>query len=352
MTNRSPLSTAVELLFPATHPGRLSWKARGLIAGLVALSSLLAGCAPSATPAPATQRVATSLAHTDLAVHYAPVIHQGTASDQDYLTAVDFDGDWIGMNNWENQPDGDLSAHVYYSVVETESHWFLFYALFHPRDYIDGDCAQEDGCHENDLESIQLVVAKDGTPAGRLLAMETLAHGDIFLYQAAPAVEGNGLSVSGGVKLEASHPVVYVEMYGHGIYGTRRILYPGSIIYRVGDTAQVPSGIKAEASYRLVSIYETLWAHREAVGSGKIFDQAFDYRGRSLPATFDGADFGTDRANTPWGYTQANDDVLLRGDWFLDPAKALAYHARFADEFSTTYVHNPYLADLGLLNAP
>ena len=31
--------------------------------------------------------------HEALAHHYTPVIVQGVASDQDYITAVDFDGD-------------------------------------------------------------------------------------------------------------------------------------------------------------------------------------------------------------------------------------------------------------------
>ncbi|RLC94211.1 MAG: hypothetical protein DRI40_07720, partial [Chloroflexi bacterium] len=41
-------------------------------------------------------------------------------------------------------------------------------------------------------------------------------------------------------------------------------------------------------------------------------------------------------------------DTLSRGDWFLDPARALAFHARFDGDFSLKYVYNPYLADLGL----
>jgi hypothetical protein len=72
--------------------------------------------------------------YEDLARHYAPVIRQGAITDQDYITALDFDGDWVGNNNWENQPTGDLSAYVYYSVIESETHWFIFYSLFHPRD--------------------------------------------------------------------------------------------------------------------------------------------------------------------------------------------------------------------------
>ena len=68
-----------------------------------------------------------------------------------------------------------------------------------------------------------------------------------------------------------------------------------------------------------------------------------------LPKSIDGEDFGSDSANTPWGYNQATGSFLSRGDWFLDPAKALAYHATFSGDFSSEYVHNPYLADLGLM---
>ena len=56
-----------------------------------------------------------------------------------------------------------------------------------------------------------------------------------------------------------------------------------------------------------------------------------------------------DKANSPWGYPQALGTELSRGDWFLDPAKAFAYHATFPEPFSRTYLFNPYLEDLGLL---
>ncbi|MEE8391575.1 MAG: hypothetical protein V3S14_12375 [Anaerolineae bacterium] len=288
--------------------------------------------------------------HQELAHHYAPVIRQGAITDQDYITAVDFDGDWIGNNNWENQPTGDLSARVYYSVVETETHWFLLYALFHPRDYTSDPCESSDGCHENDMESIQVVVAKDGTSFGRLQAVETLAHSHIYLYTADRSVEGNFLPVRGSVRLEGTHPVVYVETYGHGIYGQRKILLPHIVVYRVGERAKIPESLKDDdVSYQLVSIYDTLWAHRDEIGPGQAFDQPFDYQGHTLPAAIDGEDYGQDKANTPWGYNQETGDALSRGDWFLDPAKALAYHANFGGDFSLEYVHNPYLADLGLM---
>lgn len=295
-----------------------------------------------------------------LAKHYAPVIHQGAASEQDYITAFDFDGDWIGNNNWENQPIGDLSAYVYYSVIESKTHWFLFYSLFHPRDYtsewlVDGRC--KSGCHENDLESIQLVVEKDGTPFGRLKALETLAHDSIYLYTFDRSVRSGFLTVTGPGVLEDGHPVVYVEAFGHGIYGNKgasssihylpRLFGGGTVTYRVGEQADVPENLKdGNVSYMLVPIYTTLWARRDSIGDGQTFNKPFEYWGHVLPASIDGDTFGKDKANTPWGYNQATGAVLNRGDWFLDPARAVAFHASFEGKFSLEYLYNPFLTDL------
>lgn len=281
-----------------------------------------------------------------LALHWAPIVYHGTASPQDYLTRVDYDGDWVGNNNWDNFPNGDLAAHVYYSVIETETHFFLFYSFFHPRDY-EPWCFPS-LCHENDMESIQLVVLKDGSPFGKLQAMETLAHSQIYLYVADQNVRSGFLNVRGPVILEEGRPVVYVETYGHGIYGHKAELKGGTIVYRPRERAQVPQGTSGEVTYALISIYETLWQKRYEIGPGKLFDQPFAYQGVILGAAFDGDDWGEDKANSPWGYSQALGTELSRGDWFLDPAKALAYHARFPAPYSRVYLFNPYLADLGL----
>jgi len=330
--------------------------ARAGCAALLILSFVLWGC--GTPPTDLTPSPTGAVSPLDLARYYSPIIRQGVASDQDFITAVDFDGDWIGNNNWENQPTGDLSAYVYYSVTETETHWFLFYALFHPHDYTSRRCEKSGGCHENDMESIQIVVSKDSTPYGHLQVMETLAHGDIYLYTVDPyssdrAVRFGYLRVAGKIRLQDSHPIVTVETYGHGIHGGRQMLLPHVVVYHAGDQAEIPESLSDEdVSYQLISIYDTLWMHREEIGPGRIFDQPFDYRGHVLPAAFDGEDYGVDKANTPWGYNQAIGTELIRGDWFLDPAKALAYHAAFIGEFSRTYLRNQYLGDLGLNVAP
>jgi hypothetical protein len=299
-----------------------------------------------------SQRRPGPVSHEELALRYGPIIYQRAATSKDYITALDFDGDWIGNNNWENQPTGDMTAYVYYSVIESETHWFLFYSLFHPRDYIQwGDCAAEGGCHENDMESIQLVVEKDGSAFGRLAVMETLAHGNIYLYthDDDDSVAAGYLRRDGVIRQEQGHPVIFVEVAGHGIRGRPVPSFGGQVIYRAGREAQIPDGrMEKPVAYELTPIYTSLWARRNDVGDGRTFDGLFSYRGRTLPAAIDGVDFGVDRANTPWGYDQASGEKLSRGDWFLDPAKAVAYHAHFMGDFSLDYVYNPYLDDLDL----
>lgn len=318
---------------------------KGLLVFVLVLGVLLNGCTPQVPPSPPPRSP-----YLDLAFHYAPVMYHGTASDQDYPTRFDFDGDWIGNNNWEHQPEGDLTPYVYYSVVETETHWFLFYSVFHPRDYTARPCEESNGCHENDLESIQVVVLKDGSPYGQLQALETLAHNHIYLYPADSSVMAGYLRPDGPARVEDGHPVVYIETYGHGIHGKRVGLKRGTVVYRVGKQPVPPRGLEGEARYALISIYDTLWQHRDDIGDGHAFDKPFFYGRNVLPAAFDGDTFGFDKANTPWGYDQERGHKLHRGDWFLDPAKALSFHATFPAPFSRRYVFNPYLADLHLLS--
>src|SRR5687768_15454817 len=77
-----------------------------------------------------------------LALRWAPVHYQDSDSsdyDADYLSRVDFDGDWNAQNNWESRDDNvsRLTGAVYYSVVETSTHWHLIYGYYHPRDWED-----------------------------------------------------------------------------------------------------------------------------------------------------------------------------------------------------------------------
>ncbi|MEH1922732.1 nuclease A inhibitor family protein [Nostoc sp.] len=75
-----------------------------------------------------------------LALYHAPIHYQDTDSTKysgDYITRFDYDNDWRGTNNWDNLILFPLSAHAYYSVAETCTHWFITYSFYHPQDWTD-----------------------------------------------------------------------------------------------------------------------------------------------------------------------------------------------------------------------
>ena len=85
----------------------------------------------------------------ELAYYWAPVWYQDTDSAAyraDYITNFDYDGNWVGNDNWDNLDLYPLNATIYYSILETETHWFIGYYDFHPRDWSTSGLFQ----HEND----------------------------------------------------------------------------------------------------------------------------------------------------------------------------------------------------------
>src|SRR5262245_24661259 len=70
----------------------------------------------------------------EIAARFAPVFYQalGDKPRSDYVTNFDFDGDWTGDNNWNNAANQKfpLKAFIYYSVAETSTHFFIYYAVF------------------------------------------------------------------------------------------------------------------------------------------------------------------------------------------------------------------------------
>jgi hypothetical protein len=94
----------------------------------------------------------------ELAAYHAPVLLQSTGkkAKADAITRFDFDGDWIANNNWKNLDHFSTPAYVYYEVFETRSHYFIWYAFFHPRDY--ASLCIWWVCYENDLEGAMIIV--------------------------------------------------------------------------------------------------------------------------------------------------------------------------------------------------
>ncbi|HEX8864023.1 MAG TPA: hypothetical protein VF821_00065, partial [Lentzea sp.] len=173
-------------------------------------ATLLAIALIAMTPAPAH-----AVSDDDLAFHWAPIHYQDTDSsdyDADYLSTVDFDGDWNTLNNWENQTQlNKLTGASYYSVVETSTHWFLVYSFFHPRDWDDEPDPFGTSTHENDMEGVLLTVRKD-SGFGQLEAAVTVAHSDFYSYVPAGSTFRNGAeTIDGALLLQNGRPTTRQE---------------------------------------------------------------------------------------------------------------------------------------------
>lgn len=305
------------------------------------------------------------VSYNDLAVRYSPIIVQdiGGTKYGDYITRIDYDGDYIGNNNWDNlgypTKARPLPAYVYYAVMETETHYFIWYALFHPADDFHIHYAR----HENDLEGMVMCVRKDGSLYGQLRLVQLQAHNDFKQYKApgVTVVYDDEDDIDGTIELQffngVLHPRVYVEGGGHGIEHEDTGSWP-SVIYRYTGTAQDPDDIAPDTvpdrvvGYDLLSIFTEMWERRtDCCGPGHLFDDWGNYEGRrftiqGLGRRFDGDNYegpmqGPDEANPPWNWDDDDDGQWNKGDWFMDPAD---YHTRlrWEEPFSTNYTFHPF----------
>lgn len=303
--------------------------------------------------------------YRELAEFYAPVIFQDAHSEYlDYITRFDFDGDWNGANNWANAYLFELPAYVYYAVIESDYHYFITYAFFHPRDYtgqpMEGFAPKTE--HENDLEGCTLLVEKDLSHWGTPLLLQTLAHDKFFRYASsstdrvhAGMAELNGSLVFMETDSDGRQkaPAVFVEAEGHGVKAASSVVlregyeHPG-IVYRFADRgAEVPQNNRdKDVSYELVPIEDTLWARRYEIGSNATYccGDSFLLSGGRIDAwgdSFNGP-IGGCAARPPWSWDEADDGPVAKGDWFRNPIHSYSEQLRI-NGLAGEYLHNPYL---------
>ena len=262
----------------------------------------------------------------ELARYWAPVFYQDTAvfaanegrcfdftsvpaagcrPELDEFIAYNFDGDYRADNNWDNALFHNSPAAVYYHVTETTTAYYIGYAVFHPRD--EGtNLASDPNSHENDIETVMLMIQKDGSEMGRFEAALTMAHNKLNAYAETsgsdpgctikPGPEPNILSSaqpedSGDAEFDCSdggkHIVLDIEHGGHGIYrhgwiGGPCVVDYGDLqrcyvwdrsandfnggdgnIYYPGDAGEIPSprGNDRNVKYELLPI-DALWDRR------------------------------------------------------------------------------------------
>jgi hypothetical protein len=342
----------------------------------------------------------------EVAARFAPLFYQalGDKPRGDYFTNFDFDGDWRGDNNWSHTDDRKypLKAYVYYSVLETASHFFIHYAVFHPRDYKGGrkgtilselirEGAKRGGmfdptglggeaalAHENDMEGCLIVVLKDGKDLerARVAFVETLHHNNFSRYFAGELTR-TGFE---RIRLQNQHPLLYIEPKGHGIesftesdkqVGKKDFLFyrfsgqaddPGSAsesLFVCRDPANVPCPVSV--NYDLLPIRTTLWARAKnapnitygrACDYGRISIMVQQSGGRAekkidigkVGCAFLGRVGGRDMARPPWAWFDKDERDRTPGQWFFDPAGAIKRNFDLDDQFSTAYLRLPFWA--------
>jgi hypothetical protein len=330
-----------------------------------------------------------------IAATFAPVFYQGLGDNSraDLITNFNFDGDWRGDNNWANTDNKRfrMLAYIYYAVSETPAHFFIHYAVFHPRDYKGGgtrgvllseairEGARRGGqydptglsseavlAHENDMEGCLVVALKSGgdDPArARVVYVETLGHDRFQKYVA----EGDDATGFKRFESENGRPLLYVEPKGHGVSAyndsegaqrERRLLvyrYAG----RAGDAES--SGERGEVGYDLLPLYTTLWP-RARRGANETFGVAQDFGALNsvavalggkassrrvtlgkLGAAFRGTVGASNAARPPWGWFDRTERDAPAGSWFFDPAATVKKDFKAGEDFSLAYTHAPFL---------
>ncbi|MBO3742576.1 hypothetical protein [Actinoplanes flavus] len=301
----------------------------------------------------------------EIALRWAPIHYQDVdatgghalSGKSDYITRYDFDGNLNGRDNWDNTGT-NTDAAVYYSVLETSTHYYLTYLFFHPRDWIDHPFFETE--HENDGEGVLEIVAKDGSDYGSLKAAVTVAHSDFFSYKPAGGDWANGSeTIDGTLQLQSSphdsyqHPVTAQERGGHGLkaYPQYTINGDGIVYYPSLSVSESPSSTNdRDVRYRLIDVFADggLWAQRANTSLfASLGTFAGDNSGGCGTGTFA---CGTNSANAPWGWDDGN-DAVARGEIATDPAKLAASYFSATGTLSRTYTYNPYSAAAAALRA-
>ncbi|MFC1945823.1 DUF3221 domain-containing protein [Chloroflexota bacterium] len=278
------------------------------------------------------------ISHRQIAEYWAPVWWQDTDDGNfraDYITNIDFDGDWDPLNNWNNLPKFKLNAYIYYWIVETTTHWFVGYADFHPRDWSDDITAPWDQ-HENDLEGCLLVILKDGGSYGQFVLMITRAHENFYSYKDYDSPLSNMISeghedIDGDVEFEGHNPHIYVKAEGHAVYGDLRWEsddFPSEdgVVYRYTGQAEEPQhGNDRNVGYNLAYIGD-LWDKRN---DSDIF---YEF------GVFRGDDYGENKAHAPWRWDDNDDGEIDAYQFFLAPAYLVDYYHDGLGKFSHDYI--------------
>ncbi len=273
--------------------------------------------------------------YEDIALHYAPIHIQNVCkkgknslqSKSDQLASCNFDGDWDATNNWENLETHDIKPVVYYSVVESPSHYFITYAYFHPRDWTRTPFTKI-GQHENDLEGAVYFIKKDTTEFGKLEAIVTVFHNQL-IYNAASKFEKYKIFE------DEDKYFTIQQARGHGCKITKEIkIKEKALIYFPPDVTLHKRKFlnQTVTSCELINLFgpNELWSQRS---NFLFFEKDQTIKGNNGKG-----------ANPPWLWQSTKwKKVLPAGAVAQYPSAVLRFIQTKKVHLDSNYIYNPYL---------
>jgi len=261
-------------------------------------------------------------------IHYQDIDTSGEYSENgraDYICRVNFAG-WCTIGHWNaigEKIDGNykykLTPAVYYSTVETSSHWFIIYGFYHGRD--SGPTNLPGDLHENDCEGYLAVIQKpagilkDIYPCGIYMGMITHAHWDFYsysnvLYSKRPFQDEHPVIYNKIAELTDAHPCTFQESMGHGCFGWKDGNYSDKMIryYPSVKPPVEPSGNSnlIDSGYELIDMFDKnngLWPRRFTS-----VNEPFAANGN-----FAGEEFSENDAEPPWKWDALTDFAEIGG---------------------------------------
>lgn len=317
----------------------------------------------------------------ELARRYAPWMYHeidARGGRQDIPAPLDFDGNLDGDDNWENLPRCALVPTVTYAHLETATHHFLAYHVFHPRDWEPFDLGVH-MTHEGDGENLAVVVDKTSQ---RVVLLFTQAHycggayadDDDGFASAERDLRGPFLRTDdfGRPAPDGTHAAVFVGARGHGIYGALGddsrvrvdadgrarferngiVLRPARIGEHVGEPSLDSHGTNEALPYQLESTHAKLWLlllRGELVGTGRALDRTVHYEDARVAIELPKFHRG-DRFSGPLGSSRGISPFALDFGWsagtlgmlFFDPARRYAECLKVPAAWSLDYVDYPF----------
>ncbi len=167
----------------------------------------------------------------DLVLKWAPVNYQYIDLNEkcnyhnikrDLLCQVNFPSNTTQYSVWDTEHVRDRLEHAdiahltptaYYSIAETDNHFFILYSFYHA----------DDSTHPNDMEGCLIILEKkEGKEL--LLGMITIAHYDFWYYTYKNRLSvKEGITTSGEFEIDEEfdghgHPLIQQEEGKHGLY--------------------------------------------------------------------------------------------------------------------------------------